>query len=114
MRRSALRWVVVIALGTGIVSMAACGSDGGTPASPTAGNPPTTSPPPNTASVLSCGSIVYRGETRNVSCQVPGQSQQPTAVHLLFPNRTDCVQVTCSAGCATAARVGTVVGDRCQ
>jgi hypothetical protein len=86
--------------------VAGCGGD--SPTSPT-------SPGPSTATVLSCSSISYRGQTYNASCSIPGQSIQPSALSISFEaGRSDCLNVTCSSGCARTVTVGTLSGSSCR
>lgn len=87
---------------------------GGGSSSPTA--PSTVAAPVSTVDprVVSCGIVSYRGTNESVQCSIPGQTQQPSAVHKFFTGRTDCLIVTCSAGCASTVRVGTNSGGSCR
>ena len=90
--------------------VAGCGGDG--PTSPSSSGSPTVS---NVATVVSCNSISYRGQTYNASCSIPGQSIQPSGLSISFePGRTDCLNVTCSSGCARSVTVGTLSGSTCR
>lgn len=90
--------------------LGACG--GGTSTSTSAPTAPTSTADPR---VVSCSQVSYRGLTQTVSCSVPGQSIQPSAVATFFgPGRTDCLFSTCVAGCVSTVRAGTESAGTCR
>lgn len=104
MRRHIGRAALVLAVA---MAAAGCGSSESSPTQPSGSGTGVT--------LVSCNTIRYQGASRDGVCApIPGQSLQPSGVHLFFPNQSYCIRATCSAGCVSAAAVGTNVGGTCS
>lgn len=92
-----------------VITTACGGAD--TPTAPTATSSFSTG---GGASIVSCNSVRYQNQAHDVCRAITGQAMQHTGASLFFPGRSDCLNVSCSNGCATSVSVGVASGGSCR